>query len=290
MNNVAVLGLGAMGSRMAINLSNAGHRVTVWNRTTEHAVALANSHDVTVSATPCSAADGADVVVSMVSDDDAAYRVWLDPDDGALSSLGTTATAIESSTLSSAGIATLGEAFAVAGRTFVEAPVVGSRPQAEAGGLFYLLGGDAPSIAAVQPIIDVNAGASKHVGPTGSATVMKLVINGLFASQVALLAEAVAVLERSTVDVPDAIELLSGLPITAPGLARILGLIGTRTYTPNFPVHLVTKDLRYLTAFARNVDAPTAVIDQAHRVFTDAANGPSRDLDISGVAAHLGLT
>lgn len=290
MSDVTVLGLGAMGSRMAINFAQAGHRVTVWNRTVAVADELSGPFDLIVAPSPAAAAEGADVVVSMVRDDEAANEVWLSPDHGALRAIRPEALAIESSTLTPAAVRRLGKRAAEAGVRFVEAPVVGSRPQASAGALFYLLGGDEEAVDAANPIIDVNAGASKHVGALGDAAIMKLAINGLFAAQVAAYGEVVGFVERSGLDPAAAIETFSALPITSPGLQRILGLIGERCYEPNFPVHLVAKDLNYLVATASEVGASVPIADSARRVFEDGAAGPARDLDIAGIAAAYRAT
>ena len=96
---IAFLGLGAMGSRMAMNLLKAGYDVTVWNRTlkaTDELVTLGANRAVT----PAAAAAEADIVISMVSDDEASKSVWLDDKTGALHQMKSGAIAIESSTLS----------------------------------------------------------------------------------------------------------------------------------------------------------------------------------------------
>lgn len=284
MSKITVLGLGAMGSRMAINYANAGHHVTVWNRTAATAEQLATAHALTAAETPRSAAAGADHVVSMVSNDEAASYVWLDPNNGALAAMTTDAVAIESSTLTATTASMLGDTARTAGIQFVEAPVVGSRPQADAGMLFYLLGGEAEAIKAAQPVIDVNAGKSTHVGKIGNAATMKLAINGLFAAQVAAYAEIAGFIEQSDLDTAQALDTLAALPITSPGLERILGLIADRNYEPNFPIHLVAKDLGYLTTAARTAGAKTPIIDTTTTVFNDGANGNEQNLDIAGIA------
>lgn len=285
MSQVAVLGLGAMGSRMAINLAKAGHDVTVWNRTTERAVDLAAAHDMSVATTPSAAALEADIVVSMVADDDAARSVWLHAETGALSSMGNDAIAIESSTLTPDAVRELATAANARGLAFIEAPVVGSRPQAEAGALFTLLGGDAAVIERAQTIIDVNAGNSKRVGEVGDAAVMKLAINGLFAAQVAAYAEVAGFLEKSPLDTAGAMATLAALPLTSPGLQRIVGLIAERQYEPNFPVHLVAKDLAYLAATGDAASAELPMMATAGEVFARGATGPLGALDISGIAS-----
>ncbi len=284
MNKITVLGLGAMGSRMAINLSAAGHDVTVWNRTQSVAAALATEKGLSVAETPRSAVKDAEFVVSMLRDDDAALAVWHDPEHGAFAAMNSGAVVIESSTLTPTTIETLAEAALDANVRFVEAPVVGSRPQADAGALFYLLSGEAEAVEAAQPIIDVNAGNSKYVGEIGNAATMKLAINGLFAAQVAAFAEMTGFIEQSSLDTAEAMETLAALPITSPGLQRVLGLMQERNYSPNFPVHLVAKDLGYLTKTAQHLKARLPIAEATHTIYQQAAAGDQRDLDIAGIA------
>ena len=283
MTAIAVLGLGAMGSRLAINYANAGHHVTIWNRTGRVATDLAANHHMTAAGTVTDAVCDADVVVAMVSDDAAAGAVWLG-DTGAFASMRPGTIAIESSTLTPGTVRCLADAAAAADVPFVEAPVVGSRPQADAGALFYLLGGETASIDAAMPIIDVNAGNSTRVGDAGNAAVMKLAINGLFAAQVAAYAEIVGFLERSSVDDETARATLSALPITSPGLQRVLGLIGQRNFEPNFPVRLVAKDLDYLADTSGDLGTDLPIMNTARAVFRSGTSDGLAALDIAGIA------
>ena len=118
--SVAVLGLGAMGRGMAANLAAAGLEVTVWNRTAARADELAETSDrITTAATPAEAAAAAEVIVAMVTDDEASRDVWLDPDGGAARSLDGSKLAIESSTLTPAWVVELGRAVEVTGARFL---------------------------------------------------------------------------------------------------------------------------------------------------------------------------
>ena len=191
MTAIAVLGLGAMGSRLAINYATAGHAVTVWNRTPDrHQPRRRQRHDrcrLTRSPTQSASRRRRRHGQQRRSRGGLARRRT-----GALASMRPDTVAIESSTLTAAPCAASRRHRPTAAAIrFVEAPVVGSRPQADAGALFYLLGGDAEAIDAALPIIDVNAGNSTRVGKLGNAAVMKLAINGLFAAQVAAYAEIV---------------------------------------------------------------------------------------------------
>src|SRR6185437_6871265 len=149
--NIALLGLGAMGSRMAANLLKADHALTVWNRTPEAAAALV-AQGAKQAPTPRQAAAGADFVFAMVRDDEASREIWLSPHHGALEGLKEGAVAIESSTLTPGWIRELGLAVAARGSTLLEAPVVGSRPQAEAAQLIYFIGGDESVLKRVKPL------------------------------------------------------------------------------------------------------------------------------------------
>ena len=283
---VAVLGLGSMGSRMAANLASAGFAVTVWNRSSGPAEALAGEHPVIAATDPRAAAADADVVISMVADDAAARGVWLDRETGVLAAMKDGAVAVESSTLSASTIRELGDTAAAAGVAFLEAPVVGSRPQADAGALFVLVGGEAEVLHRVRVVLEVNAGAVRHVGGVGTAAAMKLAINGLFGIQVAAYAEIAGLLARSDVDTAQALDVLGGLPITSPGLQRILGLIGAGDYSPNFPVQLVAKDFGYLTDLAGELGAEVPIAAAAEAVFAAGASGEQRELDIAGIATR----
>ncbi|MEM7341732.1 MAG: NAD(P)-dependent oxidoreductase [Actinomycetota bacterium] len=287
MTAITVLGLGAMGSRIAAVLAaSPDHTVTVWNRSSAAAQALAATAPVAIADTARQAVATADMVISMVTDDAASGALWLDHNTGVLAAIADGAVAIEASTITKAMATELGAAAAAAGVAFLEAPVVGSRPQAEAGALFVLVGGDEGVLDRVRPVIDTYASAIRPVGPVGNAATMKLAINGLFGIQVAAYGEMVGLLERSDVPSDAAVEILSALPITSPGLQRILGLVASRDFAPNFPVSLVAKDFGYLQALAAEADATVPLVDATSAVYAAGAGGPEAELDIAGIAAR----
>lgn len=240
---VAFLGLGAMGARMAARLLEAGVTLRVYNRSEGPAKALAEK-GATAAATPAEAATGAQVVVNMVTDDDAAHRVLLG-ENGALSALEKGAVIVESSTVTPAFVAKLSTEANAKGVHVMDAPVAGSRPQAEAGTLISLVGADTPVLDAVRPLLEHTGGAIHHAGPVGSGAKMKLIVNGLFAAQVAALAEAFGSAQAQDLDVATAAEILGALPTTAPAMKGAAMLMLTGNDAPLFPVDLVTKDLRY---------------------------------------------
>ena len=163
------------------------------------------------------AAAGADVVFTMVTDDAAARQVWLDEAAGALHGLKPGAIAIESSTVTPAFVRELAARVAAREARFLDAPVAGSRPQAEAGQLVFMVGGEAGTIAAARPLLEVLGARVIPVGTAGQGAVLKLAVNTLFAAQLASLAELLGFLS-------DHIEVVWDLDHEARATADRLGL------------------------------------------------------------------
>lgn len=233
-----------MGQRMARRLLDAGHELTVWNRSPVPSAALAEA-GARAAPTPRGAAEGAQIVWSMVYDDIASRQVWLDPAHGAASALSPDAIAVESSTLSPAWVSELGAALAARGTAFVDAPVAGSRPQAEAGQLVFMVGGNAASVERLRPAFGVLGGAVHHIGPAGSGVWLKLAVNALFATQVAAMAEMLNLMRRAGLDPQRTLDALCSMPVTSPAAAGAGGLMLAGNYSPQAPVDLIAKDLGY---------------------------------------------
>lgn len=282
MQTVALLGLGAMGARMAARLLDAGHPLVVYNRTPERAAPL-RARGAEVADSPRAAAEQADVVLAIVRDDDASRAVWQG-EDGALAGLRDGAVAAESSTITPAWARELGEAVATRGAAFLDAPVLGSRPQAEAGALVHLVGGEAAALARIEDVLGVLGQAAHSVGPTGAGAAMKLAVNALFAVQAAVLAELLPMLGRHGIAPGEAVEVLNALPTASPAAQRVATGMVTRAFAPNFPIHLVAKDLRYAAATAAEVGVEAAVVAAAHAAFAEADRRGYGGDDLIGVA------
>jgi 3-hydroxyisobutyrate dehydrogenase-like beta-hydroxyacid dehydrogenase len=281
--SIAFLGLGAMGSRMARRLLAAGHRVAVYNRSPDRARALA-AEGARQASTARAAATGADLVIAMVSDDAASRALWLDEREGAAAGLRPGAIAVESSTLTPGWVRELGARLAARGAAFLDAPVVGSRPQAEGGALIYLVGGEAETLTSVRPVLSALGSAVHHVGPLGAGATFKLAANALFGAQVAVLGELCGVLRHAGIDSSTAIALLSSLPMWSPAMQGAGAQIAARAFAPLFPINLVEKDLRYLVETARAVHALTPTCAAVHDVYTTARRKGHGDDNIAGVA------
>ena len=282
MTRIAVLGLGAMGSRVAARLLDAGHTVTIFNRTAERAQPLLDK-GANWADTPREAARQSAVVISMVTDDEASRALWLDDETGALHGLSPQAVAIESSTLTPDWVRELGERVKECGATFLDAPVAGSRPQAEAGQLIYFVGGDEAVLDRVRDTLMTLGSAIHHIGPTGSGATFKLAVNALFGIQAAALGEILGLLEKQGMDISHCVEWFNALPTTSPAMKGMGQLMASRTFDPLFPIDLVEKDFGYLNALGKQSSSVAPLSGMAWDVYRKATDVSLGKANISGV-------
>jgi 3-hydroxyisobutyrate dehydrogenase len=280
---VALMGLGAMGSRMAHRLLSAGHELTVWNRSSAATEGL-RSQGARVARTPREAAEQAEVVIAMLSDDDASRSVWRHGESGALLGLGRDAVAIEMSTLTPAWCVELAGLVSARSAAFLDAPVVGSRPQAEAGQLVHLVGGSPDTLSRVSSLLSCLGAAAHHVGSHGAGASLKLLVNALFGIQVVALAELLGVARRSQLDVGRVVEVLGTLAVTSPAAKGAAALMQARRHEPMFPIALVEKDFRYALDLAGRNDAQVPLTSGAHGVFLRALSHGSANEHITAAA------
>ncbi|WP_197722139.1 NAD(P)-dependent oxidoreductase [Sulfuriflexus mobilis] len=282
MTEIAVLGLGAMGSRMARKLIEAGYRVVGYNRTPDNAGIL-EAEGVHFANSPREAAAQADIVISMVSDDAASRAIWLSPDSGAVHGLRPGSIVIESSTLSLQWIHDLGTVIRQHGAEFLDAPVAGSRPQAEAGQLIYFVGGSEQALERTREVLSTMGATVHHVGPNGSGIMMKLAVNAIFGIQVAAFAEMLGMLEKCGIAIKDTVQILNELPTTSPALKNVANQMAQQAFSPLFPIDLVEKDFRYVLEAAIGAGALVPTSNTVQEVFMNAKLQGYGEDNISGV-------
>jgi 3-hydroxyisobutyrate dehydrogenase len=283
--SVAFLGLGLMGSGMAGQLVANGFPVAVFNRNPEKAKALA-AKGARIAALPREAAAGAEVIISMVADDSASRSVWLG-EDGALAGTGAGTVCIECSTVTVDWAQELAAAATAKGCELLDAPVTGSKSHAAAGELSFLVGGAATALEKVRPILAVMGKTVVHVGPVGSGALLKLINNFVCGVQIAALAEAMAMIERSGLDRAKALEVLTSGAPGSPLVKAVSARMTTPDYTPNFLLRLMAKDLNYADKEAAKlaVELPTALA--ALGEFQKAIAAGHGEKDIAAVVEPL---
>ena len=276
--HVAILGLGIMGGGMARRLRRGGFSLAVYNRTPSKATALV-ANGARLASSPRDAATGAQFIISMLANDEASRDVWLG-DNGALASAAPGTILIESSTVSTEWVRELNEAAGAKNCVLLDAPVTGSRVQAENGELNFLVGGSEIALEKARPVFAPMSRSVVHVGPTGSGALLKLINNFMCGVQAAAAAEALVMIERAGID-PDVATgvLMNGAP-GSPLVKTLLGRMMSRDYTPNFYVSLMEKDLAYAMKEAerRNMSLVTARAARDTFERADAAGRGQQDM------------
>jgi 3-hydroxyisobutyrate dehydrogenase len=283
MAKITVLGMGAMGSRMALSLLKAGHQVTVWNRNLDKTESVVKA-GAKAADTPRAAVKNAEFVISMVRDDEASKQVWLDTKTGALAGLGQNAIAIESSTLTVSWTKELGQQFQNQGIAFLDAPVAGTLPQADTAQLIYFVGGDIATFTQAQPILQGMASAIHHAGVVGNGMTIKLAVNALLGIQVSALGELIGLMKGCGLDETKAVEILTSTPVCSPAAKGAAAGILARNFAPLFPIELVEKDLGYAVKTAGDNGSKLPLAAATQKTFSNAiAKGYGAD-NITGIA------
>jgi len=282
---VAFLGLGIMGSGMAGRLSSAGYPLAVYNRNADRSRSLGEK-GARVADSARDAASNADIVFSMVADDAASRAMW-EGDAGALAGVRSGAILVECSTVTAGRIAELAEAAERAGCTLVDAPVTGSKPQAAAGELTFLVGASDAALERIRHALAAMGKTIHHLGPTGSGALVKLINNFLCGVQAASLAEAMSVIERSSLDRATALNaIISGSP-GSPVMKTLAARMTAPDFTPNFYLHLLAKDMRYAITEGESRGVPMRTAATALGLLDSAIAHGDGDRDMAAVVEQF---
>lgn len=251
---VAVLGAGStMGLGMSRNIARAGFRVRCWNRTPEKARPL-KENGAELLDTPQEAADGADVIVTMLSDADAVVGAFEDAARTARSD----AVWLQMSTIGEAGTERCVELAQNHGLTLIDAPVLGTKQPAEEGKLVILASGPQAAQQGVQPIFDAVGQKTIWVGEAGAGTRMKMVANSWVLTVVEGVAETIALAEGLGLDPTLLLDAIEGGALDLPYLRMKTKAIMARNFEPSFRLTLAAKDARLIeeSAHRHGIDAP----------------------------------
>lgn len=278
---IAFLGLGIMGGGMARRILNHGFPLTVFNRNPEKSKPLA-ANGATVANSPREAAKNADAIISMVADDNASCAMWFG-ENGALAGAKPGTVCIECSTVTVDWIHDLAEAAHEFKYGFLDAPVTGSKTQATIGELNFIVGGETATLEKVRPVLAAMSKTILHLGPTGSGTLLKLVNNFVCGVQVAALAEAMAMIERSSLDRAKALEILAGGAPGSPLVKAVSARMTAPDFTPNFLLRLMAKDLGYAIKEGAKLSVELLTATAALKEFKRAIASGHGDQDIAAV-------
>jgi 3-hydroxyisobutyrate dehydrogenase-like beta-hydroxyacid dehydrogenase len=239
---VGVVGLGAMGGRIAARLLALGHEVHGYNRTRAKAEPLIDDGLVWAES-PRAVAEATQVVISMVTDTEALESVTGGPE-GILAGLGPDKVYVDMSTVGPDASRRLAEGVRETGASMLAAPVSGSLPAVEEGSLAIIVGGDAEAFTRVEPILRELGSTVTLVGDNAQALTLKLAINISLAVQVLAFSEGVLLAERSGVERRVALDVLTSSAIGSAALKARAPFLLNLPESAWFDVALMQKDLR----------------------------------------------
>jgi 3-hydroxyisobutyrate dehydrogenase len=281
MSTIAFIGLGAMGSRMAMNLHAAGFKLRVFNRDRTKARPFADK-GIEVCVSPAAAANGAEFVCSIVSDDVATREVMLGAN-GVVGAAAPGTIILDSSTNTPAMAREAARAAAAKGVFYLDAPVSGSLAQAQGRELVILVGGDQAAFDKAQPVLLAMGRMARRIGDSGAGATLKLINNMLSASLTAAIAEAAQAAEAANLDRDATMEVLNEGAAGSRLMKTKLPKMFKRDFTPQFQLELMDKDLRYFLALAQEVDRPAPIASLVRSQYQAARRAELGKLDSCAV-------
>jgi 3-hydroxyisobutyrate dehydrogenase-like beta-hydroxyacid dehydrogenase len=247
---VAFLGLGIMGSRMAANLARAGFELSVWNRTGSTAREFAERHRARTGATPAEAADGAEIVITMLVDGPQVEEVLISaaPGEGTL--------CVDCSTIGPAAAHAIAAQLSEKGASMLDAPVTGSSPRAEDGTLTIMAGGSAEDFERARPVLEAMGKLIVHAGPLGHGQMVKVINNAVAATNAATVGQALLVAAKAGVDLDALVAVMGAGSGGSTMLELKAGPMREHDYTTLFKLEHMLKDVRLCLEEGQAAGAP----------------------------------
>jgi 3-hydroxyisobutyrate dehydrogenase-like beta-hydroxyacid dehydrogenase len=267
------IGVGNMGSRLARRLMGHGYTVMVYDGDYEKASAL-ETKGAEVATSIAQLARMSDVVLSCLTNDEAVRNVYLGAD-GVLLNLRMGSLVLEMSTVSPSTSREISRQAQERGVNVLDIAISGSTPAAEQGTLTLLAGGNVEIFNLVEPILRVIARQYFYLGPSGSGTTMKLVVNTLLGVGMQSIAEAVALGQKAGLDRHHLLDVLSKTAVIAPALVGKLGRVSEEDYSPQFPLRLMNKDFRLILKAAADLIVPMPATAAAFQINSAELGGES---------------
>ena len=284
--DVAFLGLGIMGSRMAANLIRAGHAVTVWNRSSEAALAL-GAAGARVAESPEAAVVGVSVVFTMLADPKAVAEVA----GRFLPALAAGSLWVDCSTVGPEASLEMAALCTEKGVRFMDAPVAGSSGAAESGKLVFQVGASPEDLEAVAPLLAAMGMRTVHAGPVGSGSALKLVNNLFMAQMLSAWGESLSLAKELGLDTAMVQDAILPTPIAPAILGFKRSKLDQAQWSPEFPLKHALKDIRLALGKARQVgiDLPQAkACEGLYAAALDAGHGDHDVIAVCDVTGRSG--
>lgn len=284
MSDVSLLGTGLLGAPIALRLAATGFTVTAWNRTAAKAASLAES-GLSVARTPAEAFRASPVSILVLAHAPAIQAVLDAP--GARSSLAGR-TLVQMGTIGPDESRAFAAEVAAAGGDWVEAPVLGSVPQADSGTLQVMVGGTPGQLELLEPVLSSLGRDVRLVGEVGKAAALKLALNQLIGSLTAAFATSLAYVRSQGIPAGQFVEVLRSSALHAPTFDKKLGRMLEGEYAnPTFPLRLLRKDLDLFVRAAREAGISPGLVEAVLGAVDAAAARGHADDDYAALAEGL---
>jgi len=283
---VAFIGLGVMGYPMAGHLASAGHDVSVYNRTKAKAESWAKEHKGTAFTTPREAADGADIVMVCVGNDDD-LRSVVYGDDGALAGLNSGAILVDHTTASAVVAREIAAKCTDKSVGFIDGPVSGGQAGAENGALAIMCGGDQKTFDAVSDTLSAYGKNIALIGETGAGQLTKMVNQICIAGLVQALAEGVNFAQEAGLDVEKVMGVVGGGAAQSWQLVNRYETMAKNEFDFGFAVDWMRKDLSIVLDEARSNGASVPVTAMVDQYYADVQKMGGKRWDTSSLIARL---
>ena len=285
---VAFIGLGIMGSRMAQNLLSAGHELVVHNRTYSKAEGLLSNGAVFAESPPI-AAQGVDVLITMLAQP-ATVNAVARGEHGFLNSLSHDTVWMDCSTVDPAFAREIAAECKQRGLRYLETPVSGTRVHAENGVLKFSVGGDKTDLEVVRPLMEIMGSQIDYLGPCGSASSMKLVLNHMMACSVTAFAESAALGQALGIDRDMLFDQITGSVVAAPFLVTEKEKMKGMEFEIDFPLNLMTKDMTLISQAAYDVGVAMPIANCVKESYQLAEEHGYGDDDYTAIYKFLNHT
>lgn len=276
MATVAVLGTGTIGEPIARNLARAGLETRVWNRTRAKAEPLAQE-GATVCATAAEAAEGAELVLTVLADADATAETVEEV------AFADAAVWVQVATVGVDGAERLAELAQEKGVAFVDAPVLGTRKPAEEGNLVVLASGPDDALDRCEPVFEAIGQTTRRLGPAPNGSKLKMVTNLWLLAVTEGAAEAIALAEGLGLDPRDFLATMEGSQIDTPYLHLKGEAMLERKLEPSFKLKLAEKDASLVLEAAERAGVETRVARAVREAFGRRVELGHGDEDMAAV-------
>ncbi len=287
MKRIAFLGVGIMGTPMALNLVRAGFELVVWNRTKARCRPLAEL-GAKVAPTPAAAVSGADVDAILYSlGEPAAVDDVVFGAEGILAGVRHGQVAVDLSTSHPEVSRRQERAFRNRGVDFLDAPVFGSVPEAETAALCIVVGGDGAALCRVRAVLGALSSAIYHMGPVGAGAAMGLIGSLIVGLQLQALAEALILGQKAGLDPRQVLEVIQLPDFRSPLFGGMGGGILKRDFRPIFSLKHMQKDADFIAQLAQQLNVPLPGSAIVREVIKAAVNQGGGDENASALIKAL---